>query len=178
MITLSLLDIKMFERSALRNKTLAVLIVSCLVAAPAAGFAQGSSGGSIGNDEKLLSGSRPEPRSVEPQGSTSRSRSQESETRRTASHSGGGGGSFDGAWVVLSVGCGGSSTSAVVVSSGRIIGQGIVSGRVSPSGAASAVGNVDNGVTVVSSGRLSGRGGSGSFRRSDGCSGRWTATKQ
>jgi hypothetical protein len=102
------------------------------------------------------------------------SKPQESEPRRTTS----GGGSFDGAWVVLSVGCGGSSTNAVVVSSGRIIGEGIVSGRVSPGGAASAVGNAGNGVTVISSGHLSGRGGSGSFRRSDGCSGRWTASKQ
>jgi len=57
----------------------------------------------------------------------------------------------------------------------RIIGQG-VSGTVSPSGAASAVGN-SNGITVIGNGRLSGRSGSGSFRQSDGCVGRWTATK-
>jgi hypothetical protein len=71
--------------------------------------------------------------------------------------------------------CSGSSTSAAVVSSGRIIGQG-VSGHVSPNGAASAVGNA-NGITVISSGHPSGRSGSGSFRQSDGCVGRWTATK-
>jgi hypothetical protein len=47
---------------------------------------------------------------------------------------------------------------------------------VSPSGAASAVGNA-NGITIISRGHLSGRGGSGSFRQSDGCVGRWTATK-
>jgi len=35
-----------------------------------------------------------------------------------------------------------------------------------------------NGVTVVSSGHASGRSGSGTFRGSDGCSGRWTSTKQ
>ena len=51
-----------------------------------------------------------------------------------------------------------------------------VSGHVSPSGAASAVGNA-NGITVISSDHLSGRSGSGSFRQSDGCVGRWTATK-
>jgi hypothetical protein len=31
---------------------------------------------------------------------------------------------------------------------------------------------------VISSGRLSGRSGSGSFRRSDGCAGSWSASKQ
>ena len=48
---------------------------------------------------------------------------------------GAGGSSFDGAWVVNRVGitCSGSSRNAVVVTSGRIIGQG-VSGTVSPNG--------------------------------------------
>ncbi|HVP99263.1 MAG TPA: hypothetical protein VMS87_08470 [Roseiarcus sp.] len=167
----------MFEQGAFRSKIVTALLLSLLVATPGAALAQGSAGGSIGNDEKSLSGARPEPRSVEPARPTSRTRSQESEPRRSASRSGGGGG-FDGAWVVVSVGCGGSTTGAVVVSSGRIIGEGVVSGHVSPNGAASAVGNVGNGVTVMSSGHLSSRSGSGSFRRSDGCSGRWTASKQ
>jgi hypothetical protein len=194
LIIFSILDVKMFEHNAFQKQTIAALFVSFLIAAPGIALAQGSAGGSIGNDDKSLSGSRPEPRSVESERSTRRSKPQdskpqdskpqdskpqdskpqESEPRRTTS----GGGSFDGAWVVLSVGCGGSSTNAVVVSSGRIIGEGIVSGRVSPGGAASAVGSAGNGVTVISSGHLSGRGGSGSFRRSDGCSGRWTASKQ
>ena len=158
----------MFEHIAFQKQTIAALFVSFLIAAPGIALAQGSAGGSIGNDDKSLSGSRPEPRSVEPERSTRRSKPQdskpqESEPHRTTS----GGGSFDGAWVVLSVGCGGSSTNAVVVSSGRIIGEGIVSGRVSSSGAASAVGNAGNGVTVISSGHLSGRSGAGSFRRSE-----------
>jgi hypothetical protein len=189
LIIFSILDVKMFEHNAFQKQTIAALFVSFLIAAPGIALAQGSAGGNIGNDDKSLSGSRPEPRSVESERSTRRSKPQdskpqdskpqdskpqESEPRRTTS----GGGSFDGAWVVLSVGCGGSSTNAVVVSSGRIIGEGIVSGRVSPGGAASAVGSAGNGVTVISSGHLSGRGGSGSFRRSDGCSGRWTASKQ
>jgi hypothetical protein len=84
-------------------------------------FAQGSAGGVIGYDDKSLSGSRPEPLSVEPDLSTHHGKPQDSEPRRTTSRSGGGG-SFDGAWVVVSVGCGGSTTGAVVVSSGRIIG--------------------------------------------------------
>jgi hypothetical protein len=52
-----------------------------------------------------------------------------------------------------------------------------LSGTVSPSCAASSVGNYD-GITVISSGRVSGRSGSGTFRRSDGCTGRWTSSKQ
>jgi hypothetical protein len=168
-------------QKALRARLNAGLLCAffALVIGPSAVLAQsGSAGGSIGNDEKSLSGTRSEPRSAAPESSSPRSKL-EDELRGSSSKrsGGGGGGSFDGAWVVASVGtnCSGGSTTAVVVSSGRIIGQG-VSGTVSPSGAASAVGN-SNGIRVISSGRLSGRRGSGSFRQSDGCIGRWTATK-
>jgi hypothetical protein len=109
----------------------------------------------------------------------SKPRVEREEPRRAARRSGGGGGgggSFDGAWMVTSVGCGGSSTGAVVVTSGRIIAQG-VSGNVSAGGGVRTVGNFQ-GMTVTSSGRLSGRSGSGSFRRSDGCNGTWSASKQ
>jgi hypothetical protein len=144
-----------------------------------AAFAQGSAGGSIGNDEKSLSGSRESPRSVEP-ARRSKPKPEADEPRRVSRKSGGGGGggagNFDGAWVVNSVGCGGTSTGAVVVTSGRIIGEG-VSGTVSPNGAARSVGNY-NGIIVTSSGHVSGRSGSGTFRRSDGCSGTWTSSKQ
>jgi hypothetical protein len=64
----------------------------------------------------------------------------------------------------------------IIISSGRIIGEG-VSGTVSPNGVSHAVGNYD-GVTVISTGRASGRSGSGTFRRSDGCTGTWTSSKQ
>jgi hypothetical protein len=76
----------------------------------------------------------------------------------------------------VGVTCSGGSQSAVVVTSGRIIGQG-VSGQVSPNGAVNTVG-ASNGITIISSGKLSGRSGSGTFRQSDGCTGRWTAMKQ
>jgi hypothetical protein len=152
-----------------------------LAMAPGPASAQsGSTGGSIGNDEKSISGSREAPRSVESDRPARRSRTEPEETHRAARKSGGGGGgNFDGAWVVVGVGttCSGSSTTAVVVSSGNIIGEGVVSGHVSPSGAASAVGTA-SGITINSVGRLSGRSGSGTFRRSDGCVGRWTASKQ
>lgn len=142
-------------------------------------FAQGSAGGSIGNDEKSLSGARESPRSVEP-ARRSKPRAEEDEPRRASRKSGGGGGggggNFDGAWAVVSVGCGSTTTGAVVVTSGRIIAQG-VSGTVSPNGAVRTVGNF-NGVIVNSSGHLSGRSGSGSFRQSNGCGGTWSASKQ
>ena len=148
-----------------------------LMISPGTAYAQGSAGGSIGNDDKAVSGARPEPRAVEKP--SRRSRSDDDEPRRSPSRSGGDGGSFDGAWIVNAVGvtCQGTSSNAVVVTSGKIIGNNVTSGRVSPNGAVYATGG-SNGLTNVTTGRLSGRSGSGSFRQSDGCVGRWTASKQ
>lgn len=163
-----------------RSFALASLVTVALASTSA--FAQsGSAGGSIGNDEKSLSGSRSD-RSAEPAPPARRSKPAADEPRPSVRRSsgggggGGGGGSFDGAWAVLSVGCGGSTTGAVVVTSGRVIGEG-VSGSVSPNGAVHTAGS-GNGVTFTGAGRLSGRSGSGTFSRSDGCSGTWTSTKQ
>jgi hypothetical protein len=156
-----------------------VLLFSTLGLATALGQS-GSSGGSIGNDDKSLSGTREAPRAVEPDRPAQRSKPDADEPKRASRRSGGGGGgagSFDGAWVVVSVGCGGTATGAVVVTSGRIIGEGGVTGTVSPNGTAHSVSN-RNGIVVVGSGHLSGRSGSGTFRRSDGCSGTWRSTKQ
>jgi hypothetical protein len=153
-----------------------------LTISPSATYAQGSAGGSIGNDDKAVSGSRPEPRTVEKP--SRRSRSDDDEPRRSSRKSGGGGGGgggFDGAWIVNAVGvtCSGSSSNAVVVTSGRIIGNNVTSGRVSPNGAVYATGGGgSSGLTNVTTGRLSGRSGSGTFVQSDGCRGRWTASKQ
>jgi len=169
-------------QNAIRRRIKIALLCASLAVAigSSTAFAQsGSAGGSIGNDEKSLSGSREAPRSVEPERRARHSKPEAEEPRRsTSQRSGGGGGSFDGAWVVVSVGatCSGSSTTAVVVSSGKIIGQGL-SGTVSANGAARSVGNYD-GITVISSGRVSGRSGSGTFKRSDGCIGTWTSSKQ
>ncbi|MBW8853731.1 MAG: hypothetical protein JF604_05245 [Bradyrhizobium sp.] len=150
------------------------LFLSVTVAPPSAVAQSGSAGGSIGNDEKSLSGSRSD-RSAEPAPSARRSKPAE-EPRSSSRRGGGGGGSFDGAWMVVSVGCGGTTSGAVVVSSGKVIGQG-VTGTVSASGAVSTFGQGD-GVTFNGSGRLAARSGSGSFHRSDGCGGTWTSTKQ
>jgi hypothetical protein len=167
-------------QNAIRRRIkIALLSMSLIVAiGPGAAFAQsGSAGGSIGNDEKSLSGSR----SAEPERPARRSKPEAEEPRRSAprrSGGGGGAGNFDGAWIVVSVGktCSGSSTTALVVSSGKIIGQGL-SGTVSANGAARSVGNYD-GIIVTSSGHVSGRSGSGTFKRSDGCIGTWTSSKQ
>jgi hypothetical protein len=158
-----------------RTTALAFLLTIALASSSAVAQS-GSAGGSIGNDEKSLSGSRSD-RSAEPAPSARRSKPAEeprSPSRRGGG--GGGGGSFDGAWMVVSVGCGGTTSGAVVVSSGKVIGQG-VSGTVSPSGAVSTFGQGE-GVTYTGAGRLGARSGSGTFRRSDGCGGTWTSSKQ
>jgi hypothetical protein len=139
----------------------------------------GSTGGSIGKSDKSIGGesSPPPPSSPPPSSRQPAHREAPPPSRaRRDSGSGGGGGNYDGAWAVISIGCGGSSTSAVIITSGRVVGEGLT-GRVSGGGSVSATWH-GNGVTSYSSGRLSGRSGSGSFRRTDGCSGRWTAVKQ
>lgn len=156
-----------------------VLLLTAALASSSAFAQSGSAGGSIGNDEKSLSGSRSD-RSAEPAAPARRSKPATEEPRASSRRSGGGGGGgggFDGAWIVTSVGCGGSTSGAVVVSSGKVIGQG-VSGTVSSSGAVSTFGHGDGGVTFTGSGRLGARSGSGSWRRSDGCGGTWTSAKQ
>ena len=169
----------MIRSPSVRFIRVAFVVLSASIAIPAAAMAQGAAGGSLGNDNKSLSGASEERRSAAP---ALRERSERRETpRRETRRSGGGGGgnNFDGAWMVTAVGvtCSGSSTNAVVVTSGRIIGNRVTSGTVSPSGAVNATGGGD-GITSVTTGRLSGRSGGGTFKQSDGCIGRWTASKQ
>jgi hypothetical protein len=143
--------------------TPAIALACLLTLAASSAFAQsGSAGGSIGNDEKSLSGSRSD-RSAEPAPSPRRSKPAEERSSSRRSGGGGGGGGFDGAWAVVSVGCGGSTSGAVVVTSGKIIGEG-VRGTVSSSGSVSTFGQ-GQGVTFT-------------WRRSDGCGGTWTSAKQ
>jgi hypothetical protein len=160
-----------------------LLSASLAVAAvPDMARAQGSVGGSIGNDQRSLSGTRAAPppaRAVEPA-----RRSKPEPARRAARPSGGGGGAsgggvsaFDGAWAVTSVGspCG-SSSETVVITSGRVVGQ-YGGGQVSASGATTGAFS-GGGISWTSQGRFSARTGSGTFRRSDGCAGTWTASKR
>jgi hypothetical protein len=162
-------------------------LLSLLVSVATGGgaFAQsGSAGGSIGNEEKSLSGAREAPRAAEPAKPARRSKPEAEEPRRASRKSGGGGGgsgsgggNFDGSWVSVAVGtpCG-SATERFTISSGRVSGE-LSSGSVSPNGATRSGGSVQ-GLSWTSTGRFSGRSGSGSFVRSDGCTGRWTASKQ
>ncbi|MGE9010236.1 hypothetical protein ACO2JO_16750 [Leptospira interrogans] len=165
--------IRYLAKAALLSATLAI------VALPEMARAQsGSSGGSIGNDEKSLSGSRATPRAVEPAKPARRSKPEAEAPRRAPRSSGGGGaGNLDGAWVLTSVGtpCG-SSTDTVVVSGGKMVGQ-YGTAQVSPNGSVSGVGSAGS-LSWTMSGRFSGRSGGGSFRRSDGCIGSWTGSKQ
>lgn len=147
---------------------------------PSLARAQGSAGGSIGNDEKSLSGSRETPRAAEPSKPARRSKPEADEPSRASrkrDESGKGGGNFDGAWVLTSVGapCG-TSTDTVVVTGARMVGQ-YGTAQVSPNGSTSGIGAA-GALTWTMSGRLSGRRGSGTFQRSDGCVGSWTGSKQ
>jgi hypothetical protein len=159
------------------------LLVSATFGSGASLAQSGSTGGSIGNDEKSLSGSRATPRTVETArparprpARRSKPRSEPAEPRRASRKSdGGGGGNFDGAWIARSVGCGNSSE-RFTISGGSLSGE-LSSGQVSPNGSTTSGGSV-SGLSWNSSGRFSGRSGSGTFRRSDGCSGTWTASKQ
>ena len=170
------------QHNVRRTITSTLLCASFIIAAGAgAAFAQGSAGGSVGNDEKSLSGSRDAPRSVERPARRSKPRSEAAEPRRAVRKSGGGGGgggssNFDGVWLVTASGCGGTSTSTAVVSSGRITFEG-GSGTINAAGVSHGVG-VYNGVTVTSTGRTSGRTGYGTFSTSDGCTGTLTSVKQ
>ena len=164
--------------------TLGITLVSLLISAVMASSAlaqSGSAGGSIGNDEKSLSGSRQAPRSVEPEKPARRSKPEAEEPRRSSSRKSGGGGSggvskFDGVWVVTAVGCGSTTTSTVVVSGGRVSGGG-ATGTISANGVGHSVGIYD-GVTVTGTSLTSGRRGTGTFRASTGCTGTVTSIKQ
>jgi hypothetical protein len=163
-------------QTAVRRSIPLLALLIPLVCGSGVAIAQsGSAGGSIGNDEKSLSGSR----SGESSKPARRSQDEPDEPRRAGRKSGGGGGNnFDGAWIVSAVGvtCQGTSSNAVVVTSGKIIGQ-TARGTVSPDGTVYGT-STGNGITVITTGRLSGRSGGGTFRQSDGCTGRWTAAKQ
>ena len=171
----------MLMQNVIRRSIRTGLVLLLLLVGFGSGLAlaqSGSAGGSIGNDEKSLSGSRQTPRAVESEKPARKNKPEAEEPRRASRKSGGGGGgNFDGAWIAVAVGtpCG-SSTERFVISGGSVSGE-LSSGQVSPNGSTRTGGSV-SGLSWTSTGRFSGRTGSGSFVRSDGCSGRWTASKQ
>jgi hypothetical protein len=173
------------QRAALHSAIgLSLFLISVAFGTSVAVAQSGSTGGSIGNDEKSLSGSRAtQPRAVEREKPARRRKPRaesEDASRRVSRKSGSGsrsGGNFDGAWVARSQGCsGGGTTERFTISSGRISGE-LSSGSVSPDGSTTSGGSV-SGLSWNSSGRFSGSSGSGTFSRSDGCSGTWSASKQ
>lgn len=152
---------------------LAAVFALHLYAAPA--LAQGSTGGSIGKQDKSISGDQ------DGAGSRSTSRERPSKSERSSSRSrsgGGGGGNFDGMWNSASFGrtCSDKTAAVATISGGQISSPGF-SGTVSGSGAVRGVW-AGNGITATVSGRISGNSGSGSFQRSDGCVGSWTLSRQ
>ena len=144
-----------------------------------AAWAQGSAGGSIGNDDKSVSGPRSTSRSVEPEHSERPARRARSEAESQRSSRRGGGGNFDGTWAYVGIGtnCRGTGSGTIQIASGRVIAPN-GSGSVAPNGAYHSSGVGEDGVRLTAVGRLSGNAGSGTYMRSDGCGGRWSATRQ
>jgi Caspase domain len=91
-----------------------------------------------------------------------------------------GGVNFDGTWAYTGIGtnCRGSGSGVLVISGGLISNKRGVIGRVSPDGTYRSASVGDDGVALTATGRMSDTKGSGSYRRVDGCNGRWTAKKQ
>src|SRR5262245_60708204 len=112
---------------------LAAALLLQLSAVPA--LAQGSAGGSIGKQDKSISGDQDGGARW-----TSREREKPSRSERSSMRGGGGGGSgsFDGQWASASFGrtCPEKTTSTVIISGGNMVSEGF-SGRVSGSGAVS-----------------------------------------
>ena len=83
---------------------------------------------------------------------------------------------FDGRWTFTSAGCKYTGTLQATIKQGRVIVRG-GGGRVEPDGTLHTVGG-GGGMTLMAEGHLDQEAGSGTFDRSDGCSGTWVAIKR
>ena len=83
---------------------------------------------------------------------------------------------FDGRWTFTSAGCTNTGSIGAVIKHGRIIVRG-GGGHVDPDGTLHSVG-AGGGLTLTAEGRLDGETGSGTFDRSDGCSGTWIGIRR
>jgi hypothetical protein len=83
---------------------------------------------------------------------------------------------YDGRWKFTGAGCRGAGSVVALIKNGQVIVRG-GGGNVTPDGIIHTVG-AGNGLTLTAEGRLSGDSGSGTYDRSDGCSGTWVAVKQ
>jgi hypothetical protein len=131
---------------------------------PVDALAQGSMGGSIGVQEKSVSGDRDRPARA----SAPPARRSAPEPKRAAPRPA----NYDGIWYVTNIGCGGTS-GPVAVSGGRVSGGGGVTGTVASNGSVRTVSS-----SAVGWGRISGNSASGGFRTHGGCTGRWTAVRR
>lgn len=82
---------------------------------------------------------------------------------------------FDGRWIFTGAGCRGAGSVSAIIKSGKVIVRG--GGNVTPDGIIHTVG-AGNRMTLTAEGRLSGDSGSGTYDRSDGCSGTWIGIRQ
>jgi hypothetical protein len=83
---------------------------------------------------------------------------------------------FDGRWTFTSAGCTNTGSIGATIRHGRIIVRD-GSGKVDPDGTLHSVG-AGGGMTLTAVGHLDGETGSGTFDRSDGCSGTWIGIKR
>jgi hypothetical protein len=83
---------------------------------------------------------------------------------------------FDGRRMFTGAGGRGSGSISAVIKGGKVIVRG-GGGNVTPDGIIHTVG-AGNGLTQTAEGRLSGDSGSGTYDRSDGCSGTWIGIRQ
>ena len=83
---------------------------------------------------------------------------------------------FDGRWIFTGAGCKGAGSVAATIKNGKVIVRG-GGGSVTPDGIIHTVG-AGNGLTLTAEGTLYGDSGSGTYDRSDGCSGTWIGVKQ
>jgi hypothetical protein len=83
---------------------------------------------------------------------------------------------FDGRWKFTGAGCRGAGSVSAVIKGGKVIVRG-GGGNVTPDGIIHTVG-AGNRMTLTAEGRLAGDSGSGTYDRSDGCSGTWVGVKQ
>jgi hypothetical protein len=83
---------------------------------------------------------------------------------------------YDGRWLFTGAGCRGAGSVMAVIKNGKVIVRG-GGGNVTPDGIIHTVG-AGNGMTLTAEGRLTGDSGSGTYDRSDGCSGTWVSVRQ
>jgi hypothetical protein len=151
------LEAHVMHRHIVRSRLPIAALAACLLfgACQPVSAQPGSAGGSIDDSDRNLSGPRNDEIDQSGNGDVE---------------------SFDGTWLFAGIGCHSSGVLPAIISHGKLIVPN-GSGRVDPDGTINTIGYA-NGVTQTAVGRLLGNAGSGTFKRSNGCRGTWTAIKQ